>query len=560
MCCCIAQTRWRCSCCSGDQPGPLWSAAFAWHPLHVESVAWIAERKDVLSGLFGLLSLYAYTRYAQSEDKRTRTVQYGLALVRFALGLMAKPMLVTWPFVMLLLDHWPLRRDRGRQGGWRQTWARLVVEKWPFFLLTAASCAVTFMAQREEAMMNLENRPLGARIANAIVAYATYLAKTVWPQDLAILYPLPDQLPWVKVSISGAVLMGISILVWRKRMTWPHVLVGWLWFLGTLVPVIGLVQVGRQALADRYMYLPLIGVLLAIAYGARNLAERFGMRSALVPLAVLAAFSVVTLRQLTVWKDSERLFAHTVAVTRDNSVARVNLGVALEEKGRTNEALVQYQEALRIDPNRPAVHNNIANVLSTMGQREQALTHYQEALRLQPGAPLAHLNLATLLIEMGRHDEGMRQYAETAQLAPDDPRAPYLMGKERAKRNQGAEAIAHLREALRRNGSDVRALVLLARILASDENATIRDGREAVRLAERANQLSGGEQPVVLDALAMAYAEAGRFEEAQRMAQRAIEILPVASHRNKKTLAWSLFLLHKEQVYEQTSNPTSSPV
>jgi protein O-mannosyl-transferase len=532
-------------------PAAFVAAAFAWHPLHVESVAWIAERKDLLCALFGLLSLYAYARYATGGNNRKW--HYALALVCFALGLMAKPMLVTWPFVLLLLDYWPLHRVRLSEPGWPRVFLRLTLEKWPFFLLTALSCAVTFLAQREEAIMDLAHRPLEARIANAIIAYATYLAKTVWPRDLAILYPLPDHLSDLTLAISAAVLIAISVLAWRTRISRPYIMIGWLWFLGTLVPVIGLVQVGRQALADRYTYLPLIGVFIATAYGARHFALRFGTKSLLVPIAILAAFNLATRHQLTLWKDSSTLFAHTVAVTRDNAVARINLGVAFEQNGRTNEALAQYQEATRIDPNRPAAHNNIANLLSARGQRDQALIHYEKALALQPTAPLAHLNLATLLIEMGRHEDAMRHYAEAARLAPNDPRPPYMMARAFLKRNQSAQAIVQLREALRRNSADIDALVMLARILASDESPANRNGTEAVRLAERANELAGGQQPFVLDALAMAYAEAGRFEEAQRVAQRAVEILQQAGAQDAVAeLRQRLTLYQARQPYRET--------
>jgi tetratricopeptide (TPR) repeat protein len=528
-------------------PAAFVAALFAWHPLHIESVAWIAERKDVLCALFGLLSLRAYARYAQSKAQ----AHYALALLWFALGLMAKPMLVTLPFVFLLLDVWPLARLNLRNIRIPE-WRRLALEKWPFFLLTAASCVVTFVAQREEAMMDLEHRPFGARVANAVVAYSSYLMKTVWPADLAIIYPLPEQLAWWKVALSGAVLLTLSVLAWRGRTARPSLLIGWLWFLGMLVPVIGLVQVGRQAMADRYTYLPLIGVFIAIAYGARDLRSPFPAWRPVLATVVLAGCVVGTYVQLMRWRDNQTLFAHTVAVTAENPVARVNLGVALEEAGRTNDALVQYREALRIDPNRPAVHNNIANVLSGLGKPEEALAHYGEALRLKPNAPLAHLNLGTTLVELGRHDEGMRHYAKAARLAPDDPRAPYLLGKGLLKRGQTAEAIAQLREALRRHPSDVRALVLLAKVLASDANADVRDGREAVAAAERATDLTGGEQPHVLDVLAMAYAEAGRFEEAQRAAQRAVELLAQGGWQAEATaIRQRLELYRSRQPYRE---------
>jgi protein O-mannosyl-transferase len=275
-----------------------------------------------------------------------------------------------------------------------------------------------------------------------------------------------------------------------------------------LVPVIGLVQVGRQAMADRYTYLPVIGVFIAIAYAARDI--RFGSNKwqVAVAVAVLAGCIATTYAQLGRWKDSKTLFTHTVAVTGENPVARVNLGVALEEAGQTNAALTQYREALRLDPGRPSVHNNIANVLAASGQQQEALLHYREALRLKPNAPLAHLNLGTTLIELGQHEDGMRHYAEASRLAPGDPRGPYLMGKALLKQGESAAAIAQL---------------------------------------ERANGLTGGRQPFVLDALGMAYAEAGRFEEAQRAAQAAIDVLAHTGSREEATAIQARLELYRSR-------------
>jgi tetratricopeptide (TPR) repeat protein len=499
---------------------PLWASAlaaalFAWHPLHVESVAWIAERKDLLCAFFGLLALHGYAAYGSKGCRRG----YLGSLIGFALGLMAKPMLVTLPFVFLLLDYWPLKRER--------KFVRLAVEKWPFFLLTALSCVITVIGQREEAMVDLERQPLSARLPNAVVGYASYLAKTVWPADLAIIYPLERHIPGWQIALSVVLLLMISALAWRYRSNRPYLLVGWLWFVGMLVPVIGLVQVGRQAMADRYTYLPLIGVFIAVALGAPDLAARLRMKPSLravLAAAVLLVCLGTTWRQLNYWQDSKTLFAHAVAVTKENAVARLNLGVALEQAGETEEALAQYRESLRISPERAQAHNNIANLLAASGKRDEALVHYREALRLNKKAPLAHLNLGTTLLELGRFDEAMHHYAEAARLAPDDPRPHYFMGKARLQQKQSARAVTHFRDALRFDSSDLRALTWLARVLASDENANVRNGAEAVALAERANELIGGTDAFVLDTLAMAYAGAGRFAEAQRTAQEAIEV------------------------------------
>jgi tetratricopeptide (TPR) repeat protein len=491
------------------------AALFAWHPLHVESVAWIAERKDVLCAFFGLLAIHAYVVYARDGNRRA----YFASLLLFALGLMAKPMLVTWPFVFLLLDYWPLKRPRN--------FLRLALEKWPFFVLTAASCLITVIAQREEAMADLEHQPLRARLANAAVACATYLAKTVWPVDLVILYPLDRQIPLLHVVLSVSIVIALSLFAWCRRLTNPYLIIGWLWFLGMLVPVIGLVQVGRQAMADRYTYLPLIGLFLALALGGRDLAARLRLNAvarAAVPVMILLACIGATWRQLSYWQNSEALFAHAVAVTKENAVAHLNLGVALEENGKMQEALQHYRESLRINPTRAQAHNNVANLLAALGQRDEALMHYQQALRLDKKAPLAHLNLGTTLVELGRFDEAMQHYHEAARLAPDDPRPPYLMGKARLQQKQSPEAVAHFRAALRLAPNDFRVLTWLARVLASEQDAAVRNGTEAIALAERANELTGGVDPFVLDTLAMACAEAGRFADAQRFAEQAIAI------------------------------------
>jgi Flp pilus assembly protein TadD len=498
----------------------LWASAlvaalFAWHPLHVESVAWIAERKDVLCAFFGMLALHGYVQYSRSGDRRA----YFCSLFCFALGLMAKPMLVTLPFVLLLLDYWPLKRAR--------SFLRLAVEKWPFFLLTVVSCVITIIAQREEAMVDLERQPLSARVANAVVAYASYLAKTVWPSDLAIIYPLDRQIQPGHVALSAITLSVISLFAWRSRSSRPYLLIGWLWFLGMLVPVIGLVQVGRQAAADRYTYLPLIGVFIALALGATEAAARLRLNAAVrasLAAAILLACLGATWRQLAYWQDSRTLFAHAVAVTRENAVARLNLGVALEQAGQTNEALAQYRASLRINPERAQAHNNVANLLAASGNKQEAVTHYREALRLNKKAPLAHLNLGTTLLEMGLFDEAMQHYAAAERLAPDDPRPPYLMGKASLQQKRSAEAVAHFRDALRLAPGDFRTLTWLARVLSSDPDAKARNGVEAVPLAERANELTGASEAFVLDTLAMAYAEAGRFADAVRTAQQAIGI------------------------------------
>jgi tetratricopeptide (TPR) repeat protein len=527
------------------------AALFAWHPLHVESVAWVAERKDVLSTFFALLTLWVYAKYVtrdkwQVAGKESAVVSpvtchlsryYWMALLFFALGLMAKPMLVTLPFVMLLLDYWPLRRVPGAKGqvSGAAQFATLLLEKLPFFLLSSISCIVTVLAQRAEAIVALDRLPPGLRLENAIVSYALYLLKTIWPVNLAVVYPLARHLPWIQVAAATVVVGIISFLVWRARGPKPHLFVGWFWFLGTLVPVIGLVQVGGQAMADRYTYIPLIGVFIAVAFECAHWLKRFRVPAWVTVFgssAILLACSIATARQLRYWRDSETLFAHAVAATKPNAIARINLGIALEERGRRAEALEQYREALNIEPNRAQAHNNLANVLDELGQTNEALAEYRAALRLNPNAPLAHLNLGTLLVKLGQFDEAMGHYAEAARLTPDDPRPHYLTGKACLRRGASAGAVAHFREALRRDANDAQTLTLLARVLASDNNPQVRNGMEAVGLAERANLLTSGEVPVVLDVLAMAYAETGRFDDAQQAVRKAIQIASAAGEKD----------------------------
>lgn len=547
-------------------PAAFVAALFAWHPLHVESVAWISERKDVLSTFFGLLALLAYVRYVEKSEVQNEKPKAWLlwTTLLFALGLMAKPMLVTLPFVMLLLDIWPLGRldiFAARALNSSRRLLSLLLEKAPLFLLAIASCIVTYLAQRGEAVMSFEQRPLGLRLANATVAYVEYLAKTVCPAHLAVIYPLPNQIPAWQVIGAAAVLVAITILAWSARRAAPYLLIGWLWFLGTLVPVIGLVQVGGQALADRYTYVPLIGVFIAITYGAADLIARYQIKTAVVSTlaaVVLVGCIAVTERQLTFWQDSDALFRHALDVTTHNAIAHINLGVALEQEDRREDALFQYRKALEIDPGRFQAHNDIANLLTSMGDRDEAAREYQEALRLYPNAALAHVNYGTLLSEMGRFDDAMSEYTTAAKLAPDDYRPQYLMGKTCLRHGQSAEAVKHFRAALQLAPNDFETLTWLARVLAADKNPAVRNAADAVSLADRANDLTGGEQPFVLDTLAMAYAEAGRFQDAQQAAQKAIELAENGAKDMLPALRNRLRLYQSNTPYREDFSQTPS--
>ena len=539
--------------------GALWPAAFiaalfAWHPLHVESVAWIAERKDVLSTFFALLTLLAYAKYAMENCHRS----FWLALIFFALGLMSKPMLVTLPFVMLLLDFWPVQRFHA------STVQRLFIEKIPFFALSAISCIVTFLAQRGiAAVASLEQVPLNYRLENTLVAYTSYLLKTVWPANLAVIYPLPKEISGITVVASAAVLIFISTAVWRGCRTGPYLLVGWLWFLGTLVPVIGLVQVGSAALADRYTYFPLIGIFIAAVFGVRDLAERFQFPKIILPAAsvlILGACLSLTERQLSCWRDSESLFTHAIAVTKNNAIALMGLGAALHVQGRFDEALVYYHEADRLETGRYEIHSNMANILDEKGHPQEALAEYLEALWLEPKMPLLHCAVGETLTELGRFDEALDELTNAAQLDPAYAPPHFDMAKVFLKQGRDADAIEQFRAALRLDPDNSQILTCDAQVLAADENSEIRDGKTALILAIKANVITGGTQPFALDALGMAYAENGDFTNAVEVVQREIELATAAKLKNLEPLQQRLELYKSHQPWRESFLATNAPV
>jgi Flp pilus assembly protein TadD len=463
--------------------GALWrsafvAAVFAIHPLRVESVAWVAERKDVLSGLFFMLTIGAYVRYARRPWSPAR---YGLVMLLFALGLMSKPMLVTLPLVLLLLDYWPLQRVESAR--------RLVMEKLPMLALSAAACVVTLLAQHE-GIQSGGSFSLPLRLGNAFEACMVYLGQMVWPAGLAVLYPFPrNGPPPLEVALAGMLLAGLSAVAWVQRRKEPWIWVGWLWYLVMLLPVVGIIQVGRQAHADRYTYLPQIGIYLAVTW---LVAEWRVSRAALGGLmtGVLAALTVCAWQQTVYWRDSETLWTRTLACTSSNVVAHCNLGIFLHQEGKVDEAITQFKLALQIKPDDADSHNNLGTVLRQEGRVDEAITHYEMALQINPALAEAHYNLGIALMQKGR----------------------------------AAEAISHYQEALKIQPANVKVQNNLAWLLATCEDASLRDGNRAVELARQANELSGGADPAVLDTLAAAFAEAGRFGEATQTARKAIEL------------------------------------
>ncbi len=681
--------------------GALWrpalvAALFALHPLNVESVAWIAERKNVLSTLFWFLTTLSYVAWVRQPSR----ARYVLTLVLFALGLMAKPMLVTLPCTLLLLDYWPLGRMPNKAA-----FRTLLVEKLPFFAVTAVASYVTYALQQDVVAAAVRSIPIHLRAATAALSYVAYLRDAFWPRDLAMLYPIEGWLEGRQLVIAAVVLGAITSLAIVARARQPYLLVGWLFYLGTLVPVIGIVHVGSQTHADRYAYVPLIGVFVMIAWGAGECIERFPrIRNAIVTvsLATMVALGVATTSQATRWKDSITLFEHTLAVTENNLVVHNALGVALGDAGRHAEAILHFAEALRLKPDSIAIleslglayassgrleeaaqclrdviereptsyqtHASLGLVLAQLGQNDEALEHFRAAVQLNPQSAEAHAGLGALLVSLGRNDEALphlrialeqnprfaqthtnlglvlaargsfdaaiesfqaslaldaaqprvlgllgsaytgqgrvdeaiarfndalrldpsdvdvrarladalanrgqfdaaiaqyeqalanrpdnvalhynlgvmlarqgraaealRQFDECVRLQPDHAPALYQLGRAAASAGHVDRAIELYRAALRAAPDDTETLMGLAWIFATHENAAVRNGAEAVRLALRASERLGGQHVGALATLAAAFAQAGKFDEAAQAGERALNLARMSGQRD----------------------------
>jgi tetratricopeptide (TPR) repeat protein len=486
-------------------PSALCAALFAIHPLHVESVAWVSERKDVLSGLFFMLTLLAYHWYTQ----RTSFMRYVLVFTSLAFGLMAKPMLVTVPFLLLLLDLWPLRRMQFEQKETKVTKVDcsafsagpaekannqslcfvnfvsfclkmfpakrpeltvsesnptpvpgirfLILEKLPLLGLVLASCLVTMQVQRM-ALVALDKIPWAWRLVNTPVSYVMYLCKTVWPSKLAFLYPHPVDIlgaglgDWVFPAIGATLFLAfVSLVVILKARSRPYLLVGWLWFLGMLVPVIGLMQVGSQAWANRYAYLPLVGVYVMLSWSLnRWVHDRPAARRGVIAVAAAALLALLpfTCRQVAVWRNSQSLYEHALAVTRNNYMVHNNWGLDLQEQGRIQEAMGHYEQALRIKPNSAETHINWGCALQDIGRAEDALVHFREALRIKPDAVKAHNNWGNALQALGRLDEALAHYQQALEIQPDYATAHFSWGVALAASGAFQDAVEHYRKAV----------------------------------------------------------------------------------------------------------------
>ena len=578
--------------------GAVWrsglvAALFALHPLHVESVAWVAERKDVLSTFFWMLTLWSYARYVERSD----FYRYLIVLLFFSFGLMAKPMLVTLPFVLLLLDYWPLRRFRlGLSGDSNNSQQKcfnsgLIREKIPFLFLSAASSVITFMVQKSGGAVNSLNViPFKTRIANAVVSYGGYIGKMIWPHNLAVFYPYPKSIPLWEVAVAGLFLAGVSVVTFRLRITKPYFLTGWLWYIGTLVPVIGLVQVGLQSMADRYTYVPLIGIFIIIAWGVPDVISKWRYKK--IGLSVITATTISFLMitswfQIGYWSNSTILFEHALDVTVDNSVAHVNLGEALGEQGKTDAAVRHCYEALRIKPDLVTPHLNLGVALRGQGKLNEAMEHFSMALQIKPDCAEAHYELGDTLIRKGDFTGAIEHYLEAIRIKPDyvkaynnlgvilvrqnknkaaihhfskaiqiDPNYAdvyYNLGKVFANQGRINEAILNYRKALDFSPQMTAALYNLTWILACHEDEKYRNGQEAVRLAEKLCRIAQYKQPLALDVLAAAYAEAGRFDEAVFTSKKALKLaLDQGLEELSLGLRKKLRLYNAERPYRQT--------
>jgi tetratricopeptide (TPR) repeat protein len=522
-----------------EMTGALWRSAFvavvfAIHPLRVESVAWITERKDVLSGLFFVLTLGAYVSYVRNLGGKGSRARYLVVAFLFAMGLMSKPpSLVMLPLVLLLLDFWPLSRFgqpvsagapaepiRGKDSF--SVLKGLVIEKIPLFALSAVSCAVTILTANT---VPVEQRSIGARLANAIVSYTAYLGQTFYPADLAVFYPFPASgIPSWKILSSLVLLASVTVGVFVLRRSQRYLVVGWLWYLGMLIPMIGLIQVGAQARADRFTYLPQIGLLLLIAWAMGDLCASLRHRCAVLgagALMAVAALMACAHLQASHWKNSESLWRHILACTSSNNVAHNNLGTALLQMGRVDEAAIHFQKALEVQPQYAEARNNLGNVFFQKGRVDEAVADYQRALEINPKLPLARYNLGVAFLQKGRVSEAAGHFQGALQIEPDFVKAHYNLGITLVQLGRVSEAIGHYNKALEINPNYAEAEYNLG-------IALLQIGRlnEAVSHYNKALVIN----PNYVEAhnnLGTALVQLGRVSDALAHFQRAMEINPL---------------------------------
>jgi len=559
--------------------GALWRSAFvavlfAIHPLHVESVAWIAERKDVLSAVFFMLTVAAYTRYARAPS----TARYLLVGLLFAFGLMSKPMLVTLPFVLLLLDYWPLNRVRDRwsevrgrktnsqiRGQWSVV-SGLIIEKIPLLILSATSCIITFVIQKR-ATGALPPLPLLWRVDNALASYMIYIWQTLWPIRLAVFYPHPNNmLPVWEVVIAIGLLLAMTAAAIVFRGKRPYLFTGWLWYLVMLVPVIGFVQVGEQGHADRYTYLPHVGLFLLAVWSiadvtaSRRSTLRIAITTAVVIIVGLACAAFV---QTSYWRNSETLWTHALAVTSENDFAHNNLAYLLVDRGEQDDAISHFEAAARIRSRKTDRHYNVgsafvemnlADALVRKGESDEAMVHYEQAIKLEPNYADAYYNRGNVLFAKGRIDEAIADWEKSLLIQPNDADAHTCLGNALLRQGSLKQAIAQYETALVLAPEDPHSRNNIAWVLATSSDGTIRDGAKAIGFAQQAVALSGGKEPQFLRTLAAAYAESGRFSEAIAAAQQAAVIANMqGQQRLAKNLAKDLMFYRADLPLRESS-------
>lgn len=518
------------------------AAFFAIHPLRVESVAWIAERKDVLSGVFFALTLLAYARYARTD--RFSMVRYATVLVLLALGLMCKPTLVTLPFVLLLLDYWPLGRTQNSSAAaarlretvqhrhrlrvtsaWQAApWLHLILEKIPLIVLSAASCVATILVQRE-ALNSIGVLPLGERLANAVVAYVKYIGQMIYPAHLAVLYPYPEGGPPVWEALASLlclVIVSVLVVLWRKG--YPFFLTGWFWFLGMLVPMIGIVQVGSQPMADRYTYLPEIGLYILVTWGGIALVEALRYKRevlALTGLLIIVALVTRSYLQASYWQYSETLWSHTLDVTHKNYIAQNNLAGVLLDKGQVDEAIARYREAVEITPSVASVQSNLGNALVRKGQVDEAIVQLQKALQIDPAYAEAYSYMGSALLKRGQMDEAIRYYQRAVQLNTSDADAYNNLGIISLRSGQVDQAIEYYKKAVAIKPGSAEMRYNLG-------NAFARKGNWEDAIASYTAALSTERDPIegarVENNLGAGLERLGKFEEALEHFSRALQL------------------------------------
>ncbi len=540
--------------------GSLWSsafvaAAFALHPMHVESVAWIAERKDVLSTFFLLLTLAAYTGYV----RRPSVFRYIAALALFAMGLMAKPMLVSLPFVLLLLDYWPLNRFMPQTGESAAiadklpTFYRIVIEKVPFFVLSVISSVITFMVQhRAGAVVDIDALSLNKRIANAFLSYADYIGKMVWPTNLAIFYPFNNavSVSFRLVAISALLLLVISVFVLRYGRSQRYLPVGWFWFVGTLIPVIGIVQVGSQAYADRYTYIPYIGLFIMLAWSLPQLfsklpsATRLSSPKRKIVLGIAMAIVLTTLgicahRQVNCWKNGVTLFSHALGVTQNNYMAYNSLGVAYDHLGRWPEAVEEFGQAIKIKPDYAEAHNNLGIVYAGLSRWQDAIDAYKQAIKIKPNFAVAYCYLGIAYTEIGRSADAIDAYQQAIKFKPDLAEAYFNLGLAFGNLGRSADAIDVFKQAIKIKPDYAEAYYNLG--VAYEQLGRSSEKVEAYEQAIRIKP----DYAEALNNLGIAYGALGRYMEAIDSLRKAIKIKP--DNANTHLALGFIYLLNEDK-------------